>query len=204
MNASIDARVCVVLVAIDSPVAPATSRRARTAAHRDAVAGALARAAADEIRVERRDELAEDLRLAELRRATGLRLRHLAVCREPEQHRRAQERVVVVVRRVVDRPAAPRRRPATPGRGWSGSRRCRRPGWRRRASASAAVDGDRVVAPVVDQREVADLLADLRGSSSPATSGLLPAAIADSAAITSLSTDATAPCSTSHRRSAGP
>lgn len=115
--------------------------------------------AADEVGVERRHELVEDLRLAE-RRQPRVGLRVLALRREAEQYRRAQERVVVVVARVIDRPAAPRERLAAPLRRGVVPHVPHRL-VRIRDPVRALRRGDLRVAPVVRQREVADHVTDL-------------------------------------------
>ena len=75
-------------------------------AHGRAVAGAFAGATTLQLAVEGGDQLVADLVGAKAREP-GLRLRVLAVRGQAQQHGGAQEGVVVVVGRVVDRPARP-------------------------------------------------------------------------------------------------
>jgi hypothetical protein len=127
--------------------------------HRHAVAGALARAAADQIAGEGRLELRADLGVAE-RVDPGLALGGLTAGRDAEHHRRAQERVVVVVRRVVDGPPAPRHHLAAPvGLLVMPHVPHRLVGVRHPPRALAVAGG--VEAPVVGEREIADQRADL-------------------------------------------
>jgi hypothetical protein len=82
--------------------------------HGDTVAGALARAAAPERRVDL-EQLTVDLGLAEeveVQRCLGV----LRVGGEAEQHGRAEEREVIVVHGVIDGPAAPRHGLPAPAR----------------------------------------------------------------------------------------